>query len=72
MPLRATVQTPKWPPLPPTDESEEGRVSRQKKEEEAKRVTYLIDQSISAEREQKKRTRQAKILLLGMSPHFAD
>ncbi|KAF9456865.1 guanine nucleotide binding protein, alpha subunit [Collybia nuda] len=56
-----------WPPLPPPDESEEARILRQKEEEEAKRVSDNIDKSIFAEKERKKRSPNAKILLLGQA-----
>lgn len=54
-----------WPPLPSPDESEEMRMQRQKEEQEAKRVSDSIDKAIGAERENKRKTSNAKILLLG-------
>lgn len=60
-----------WPPPPPLDESEEARIRRQKEEEEAKRVSDKIDKAIGTEKERKKNTSNAKILLLGMSRKFS-
>ncbi|KAJ7770590.1 guanine nucleotide binding protein, alpha subunit [Mycena metata] len=56
-----------WPPPPPTAESEEEKAARLEAEREAKRVSNAIDDALTAEREQRKRPANAKILLLGQA-----
>lgn len=63
---RIAATKPVWPPPLPPDESEEARAVRLTTEEEAKKVSDSIDQSISVDRERRKRTPSTKILLLGM------
>ncbi|KAJ7637070.1 guanine nucleotide binding protein, alpha subunit [Roridomyces roridus] len=53
------------PPTPPTSESE--KLARLEAEREAKRVSNAIDDALAAEREQRKRPSNAKILLLGQA-----
>jgi hypothetical protein len=52
---------------PPPDESPEDREIRLAREEEAKRVSQAIDDSIKAERQLRKKKRIVRLLLLGQS-----
>ena len=52
---------------PPQDESPQERETRIAREEEAKRVSQAIDDSIKAERQLRKKRRIVRLLLLGQS-----
>ena len=52
---------------PPPDETPPQRLHRLAKEEDAKRVSNAIDQSIKAERQMRKKRRIVRLLLLGQS-----
>ena len=52
---------------PPPDESPEERTIRLAREEEAKRISRAIDDSIKAERQLRKKKRIFRLLLLGQS-----
>ncbi|KAF7374435.1 hypothetical protein MSAN_00327600 [Mycena sanguinolenta] len=56
-----------WPPPPPATESEEERPPRVEAKREAKRVSNAINEALALEREQKKRSSNTKILLLGQA-----
>ncbi|KAJ7207052.1 guanine nucleotide binding protein, alpha subunit [Mycena pura] len=56
-----------WPPPPPAQESETERLARIEAEREAKRISNAIDESLAAEREQRKRASNARVLLLGQA-----
>jgi hypothetical protein len=52
---------------PPPDETPEAKANRLAQEEEAKRVSQAIDQSIKAERQILKKRKVVRLLLLGQS-----
>jgi hypothetical protein len=52
---------------PPQDESPEARAIRLSREEEARRVSQAIDESIRTERQMNKKHKIVRILLLGQS-----
>lgn len=52
---------------PPPDESPEARAIRIAREEEARRVSQAIDESIRTERQTNKKFRIVRVLLLGQS-----
>ncbi|TBU61057.1 G-alpha-domain-containing protein [Dichomitus squalens] len=52
---------------PPIDESEEEKTSRLAEEEAAKRVSLAIDESIRIEKQQRKKQKLVRLLLLGQS-----
>ena len=52
---------------PPQDETSEARAIRLSREEEARRVSEAIDESIRAERQMNKKHKIVRILLLGQS-----
>lgn len=54
-----------WPPGPPANESELDRALRQEEEREAKKVSDAIDDALELEKQEKRRRRVTKILLLG-------
>lgn len=62
-PSKATGHT--WPPGPPQNEADEVRIVRLAEEEKAKKVSDSIDRTIGAEKERRKKTCEAKVLLLG-------
>lgn len=53
--------------LPPPDETLEERDVRIQREEEARRISEAIDESLKQERHLQKRKRVVKLLLLGQS-----
>lgn len=55
----------KWPPVVSLDETDAEREIRLEEEKEAKRISDEIDRSLSEEKERRKKTPAAKILLLG-------
>lgn len=52
---------------PPPDESPEARAIRIAREEEARRVSHAIDESIRIERQANKKYKIVRVLLLGQS-----
>ncbi|KAI0765285.1 G-alpha-domain-containing protein [Fomes fomentarius] len=52
---------------PPIDETEEEKASRVAEEEAAKRVSHAIDESIRLEKQQRKKHKLVRLLLLGQS-----
>lgn len=52
---------------PPPDETPEERVLRLAREDEARRISEAIDESLKQERQQLKRRKVVKLLLLGQS-----
>ncbi|KAG9311845.1 G-alpha-domain-containing protein [Chiua virens] len=52
---------------PPANETEEDRVIRLAQEAEARRISFQIDESIKAERQQQKKKSVVRLLLLGQS-----
>ncbi|OBZ77764.1 Guanine nucleotide-binding protein alpha-1 subunit [Grifola frondosa] len=52
---------------PPIDETEEEKASRVAEEDEAKRVSQAIDESIRMEKQQRKKQKVVRLLLLGQS-----
>ena len=52
---------------PPIDESEEEKASRLAEEEAAKRISLAIDESIRLEKQQRKKHKLVRLLLLGQS-----
>jgi hypothetical protein len=52
---------------PPPDETPEQREIRQAREEEAQKVSMAIDASIKTERQERKKKRIVRLLLLGQS-----
>lgn len=57
---------------PPPDESPQAREARLAKEENAKRVSHAIDESLKAERQVMKKRRVVRLLLLGQSESGKD
>ncbi|KAJ7598460.1 guanine nucleotide-binding protein alpha-4 subunit [Mycena floridula] len=53
--------------LPPADETEEERIIRLAREEQARNISFAIDQSIKSERQARGRRRIVRLLLLGQS-----
>ena len=53
--------------MPPPDETAEERTIRLQREEEARRISEAIDESLRQERQMQKRKRIVKLLLLGQS-----
>ena len=52
---------------PPIDETEEEKASRLAEEEAAKRVSHAIDEAIRLEKQQRKKHKLVRLLLLGQS-----
>ena len=52
---------------PPIDETEEEKASRIAEEEAAKRVSHAIDEAIRLEKQQRKKHKLVRLLLLGQS-----
>ncbi|TFK80084.1 hypothetical protein K466DRAFT_605629 [Polyporus arcularius HHB13444] len=52
---------------PPIDETEEEKASRLADEEAAKRVSHAIDEAIRQEKQQRKKQKVVRLLLLGQS-----
>ena len=71
-PMPVSRTTPDRDPLsaalrPPIDETEEEKASRIAEEEAAKRVSHAIDEAIRLERQQRKKHKLVRLLLLGQS-----
>ena len=54
-----------WPPFPPPNESELDRALRLGEEKEAKKISDAIDDALEQEKQEKRKRRVTKILLLG-------
>ena len=54
-----------WPPFPPSNESELDRALRLEEEREAKTISDAIDDALEQEKQEKRKRRETKILLLG-------
>ena len=54
-----------WPPFPPANESELDRALRFEEEQEAKQISDAIDVALELEKQEKRKRRETKILLLG-------
>ena len=52
---------------PPIDETEEEKASRIAEEEAARRVSHAIDEAIRQEKQQRKKQKLVRLLLLGQS-----